>query len=109
MTAAGKRASVLWSRRARKDLCDIGDFIARDKPEAAARWVARVLDAADRVAVFPASGWVVPEIGRDDVREVILSAYRIVNRIRENDIIVLTVFEGHRRLPNMMDDDGDAG
>jgi hypothetical protein len=41
----------------------------------------------------------VPEIGRDDIREVLLRSYRIVYAIREGEIRVLTVFEGHRMLP----------
>ena len=66
---------VSWSRRARKGLCDICDFIARDKPGAAARQVATILDTANRAAMFPTSGRVVPEIGRDELREAILSTH----------------------------------
>jgi len=79
-------------------LHEIGDFIARDKPKAAARWVNRILDAVERVAVFPSSGRAVPEIGRDDIREIILEDYRIVYQICDDRIILLTVFEGHMRL-----------
>jgi len=79
-------------------LHEIGDFIARDKPKAAARWVNRILDAVERVAVFPSSGRAVPGIGRDDIREIVLEDYRIVYQIRDDRIIVLTVFEGHMRL-----------
>jgi hypothetical protein len=39
---------------------------------------------------------VVPELQRNDVREVFLRTYRIVYRIRKGTIDVLTVFEGHR-------------
>ncbi len=41
----------------------------------------------------------VPELGRDDVREVFLRSYRIVYRVGEDTVDVLTVFEGHRLLP----------
>jgi hypothetical protein len=40
-----------------------------------------------------------PEIGREDVREVFLRTYRIVYQARETGVVVLTVFEGHRRFP----------
>jgi addiction module RelE/StbE family toxin len=89
---------IWWARRARRDIREIGDFIARDKPKAAARWVNRIIDAVERVAVFPSSGRAVPEIGRDDIREIILEDYRIVYQIRDDRIIVLTVFEGHMCL-----------
>ena len=98
MTGPRSGAPIWWARRARRDLHEIGDFIARDKPKAAARWVNRITDAVERVAVFPSSGRAVPEIGRDDIREIIFEDYRIVYQIRDDRIIVLTVFEGHMRL-----------
>ncbi|EPX63753.1 hypothetical protein D187_006162 [Cystobacter fuscus DSM 2262] len=40
-----------------------------------------------------------PEIEREDIREVLLRSYRIVYRVGRGGIEVLTVFEGHRLLP----------
>jgi plasmid stabilization system protein ParE len=37
------RTAISWSQRARRDLHDIGDFIARDKPEAAALWIGKIM------------------------------------------------------------------
>ena len=99
MTAGGSDIPIWWSRRARRDVRKTGDFIARDKPEAAARWVHRIVGAVGRLALFPGSGRTVPEIGRDDVREIIFDGYRIVYQIHKDTITVLTVFEGHMRLP----------
>jgi len=42
---------------------------------------------------------VVPEFEGLDVREVFLRSYRIVYRVLEAEIHVLTVFEGHRQFP----------
>ena len=92
------RAAILWSERARIDLLEIGDFIARDKPQAAETWFGKVFNAIERTAVFPASGRIVPEFGRSDIREVILDNYRIVYQLGETSIIILTVFESHRSL-----------
>jgi len=47
---------------------------------------------------MPRSGRVVPELARDDVREVIVGNYRIVYRIEAEAIVILTVFEGHKLL-----------
>ena len=92
------KATILWSQRARRDLLEIGDFIARDKPEAAERWVGRVVDAVERTALFPTSGRIVPEVDREDVREVILDNYRVVYVVGNHQIVVVTVFESHRLL-----------
>ena len=91
-----RRKTISWSHRARRNLLDIGDFISHDKPEAASRWVAQIIEAVERTALFPTSGRVVPEIDRDDIREVVFDNYRIVYQVRDNQIIVLTVFESHR-------------
>lgn len=103
-----RRTSISWTHRARRDLFEIGDFIARDKPEAASRWVARIIEAVERSTLFPASGRIVPEVDREDIREIIVDHYRIVYQSRSNQIIVLTVFEGHRMLIDSMIEDNRA-
>jgi toxin ParE1/3/4 len=92
----------VWTDRALNDLEDIGDFIAADSPAAAERWVGGLMSAAEQAALAPLSGRRVPEIGRDDVREVIKRSYRIVYRVRPDSVDVLAVFEGHRRLPGRL-------
>ncbi|MBI2840667.1 MAG: type II toxin-antitoxin system RelE/ParE family toxin [Acidobacteria bacterium] len=91
--------TIRWTDRARNDLVEIGDFIARDNPDAAARWVEMLIKAVELASTFPPSGRVVPEIDRDDIREIIRHSYRIVYRVSAEAIDVLTVFEGHRLLP----------
>jgi len=89
-----------WTRRARRDLIEIGHYIARDKPEAVRRWADRLRKRAWAVAKQPRAGGQVPEIGRDDVREVLVGNYRIVFEIHKSEIRVLTVLEGHRLIPS---------
>ncbi|MFW5740274.1 MAG: type II toxin-antitoxin system RelE/ParE family toxin [Myxococcota bacterium] len=57
-------------------------------------------------AEVPLAGRRVPEIGRDDVRETFLRSFRIVYRVDEDSITVLTVFEGHRLLRESDVDEG---
>jgi plasmid stabilization system protein ParE len=76
-------------------LADIGRFIARDKPGAARRWVEML---RKRAAERPLAGRPVPELDREDLREVIVRGYRIVYRVSEDLVEVLAVFEGHRLL-----------
>ena len=88
-----------WSDHARRDLLAIGRYIARDNPRAARGWIEQLRERARQAAEDPLMGRVVPELGRDDVREVFLRSYRIVYRVGEDAVDVLTVFEGHRLLP----------
>ena len=92
------RLRVELAPQALLDLEDIADFIARDNPNAALRWVDRLVDCAQRVGALPRSGRVVPEIGDPNIREVRLRTYRIIYRIEARRVLVLTVIEGHRRL-----------
>ena len=85
--------------RARADLRAIDDYIAVDNPVAAADWIDRLVEKAEAAALYPLAGRVVPERQQYDVREVFVQTYRIVYRVRETGILVLTVFEGHRRFP----------
>ena len=90
---------VRWSHRAREDLLEIARFIGADDPGAARAWVEKLREQARRVASTPMAGRRVPELGRDDIREVLLRHYRIVYRVEPHGILVLTVFEGHRLFP----------
>jgi len=87
-----------WTERSRSDLLAIRRFIARDKPGAARAWLARLRHRALQAADLPSAGRKVPELGRDDVREVLERGYRIVYRVLEDEIHILTVFEGHKSL-----------
>jgi plasmid stabilization system protein ParE len=88
-----------WTLRAKNDLLSIGRFIARDHPAAARAFVAKLQVRARRAAKFPRSGRIVPELRREDVREVIEGNYRIVYRVTKVSVEVLTVFEGHHLFP----------
>ena len=97
--APGKAIGVYWTEKALADLEAIGDYIAADSPAAAMRWVEELMAAAKKASHTPRAGRRVPEIGRDDIREVIKRKYRIVYEVREFRLDVLTVFEGHRIFP----------
>jgi plasmid stabilization system protein ParE len=91
--------SVTWSREAGENLVDIEEFIARDSPERAVRFVDTLIDHAEAIlADNPRSGRVVPEISNPDMRELIYRGYRIVYRLKRDLPEILTVFEGHRLL-----------
>ncbi|MFV8756670.1 type II toxin-antitoxin system RelE/ParE family toxin [Nannocystaceae bacterium ST9] len=95
--------TLVWSEGAIADLEAIVDFIALDKPEAARRWAASLTSMAEQAAAIPFAGRQVPEYDRDDVREVIKRGYRVLYRVSVEQVEVLAVIEGHRRLPAILD------
>ena len=91
---------VIWSARAQRDLDAIYAYVARDTALAARNWITKLRQRARAVAAVPKVGRLVPEFEKLDVREVFVGSYRIVYQIEANCVRVLTVFEGHRLIPD---------
>ncbi len=87
-----------WTIRARRDLLAIGRYIARHDTGAARQWVERLRAQGRAAARRPLAGRRVPELRRNDIREMLLRNYRVVYRVHKGAVHILTVFEGHRRL-----------
>lgn len=91
-------AEVRWTAQAADDLEAIADFIAADSPQYARLFAMDVLAAVGRLANFPNSGRVVPEIKDPGIREILLGSYRIVYRVKGDLVELLTVYHGARLL-----------
>lgn len=90
---------VRWTDQAADDLKAIREFIERDSPRYGRLVAERIFDATQRLEVFPLSGRIVPEVGRADVREIVLGEYRIVYRLKGETALLLTVFRSSRLFP----------
>ena len=88
---------ITWSEPALADLDAIHDYIARDSPPYAERFVQRLIAAADPLMDFPELGRVVPE-GDGRHREVLVAPYRILYRVANDEVFVVTVIHGARDL-----------
>lgn len=88
---------VEWSPLALDRVSDIASFIARDNPAAAERWINELFDAVERLAEFPESGRIVPEVGVQRIRELIFGAYRVIYSVR-GKVEILTVRRGSQML-----------
>lgn len=89
-------AQITWSRHALRDIDAIAEFIGKDSPASAAILVASLIEASFRIAEFPMSGWIIPEIGRPTRREMIVGPYRLMYRIAGRRIWVTAVVHGAR-------------
>jgi plasmid stabilization system protein ParE len=88
---------VVWTEYAYAQLDDAMAFIARDRPETAMAWLELILDAGASLTEFPNRGRIVPESAREDVRELIISPYRLIYR-RDADDVTITMVSHERRL-----------
>ena len=91
-------AQVRWTPQAADDLEAICLFIARDSEQLAGIFADRVLQATDRLAIYPRLGRVVPGLGIDNIREIIVGSYRVIYRIQQDAVQLLTLHHGARTL-----------
>lgn len=88
-----------WTEQAVADVRSIRQFIERDSPRYGRLVAERLVEATERIPVFPESGRVVPELGENSVRELIVGAYRIVYRLEGEAAVLLTVFRSSQLFP----------
>ncbi|MCU1349091.1 MAG: type toxin-antitoxin system RelE/ParE family toxin [Acidobacteria bacterium] len=89
---------VIWSPRAVDRAYREAQYIAKDKPDAALHWLDGLFEATNRLAVFPESGHVVPEIALPEFRQIIYRSHRVIYRIEPKRIAILTVRRSKRLL-----------
>jgi plasmid stabilization system protein ParE len=90
---------IFWSPLSIKRVQEISDYIAMDSPIAALNWVDALFDKVEILKVGAEIGRKVPELNRNDVRELIFGNYRIIYRILKNKIAILTVRHFKQILP----------
>ena len=82
---------IIWSPDAVDSVRDIATYIALDKPIIAREWAEKIFDKVEVLSDFPETGRVVPEIGRNEIRELIHGRYRIIYKIELKEILILTI------------------
>ncbi len=90
---------IIWSPLAINRASEIADYIARDKPTAAKRWINEVFIKVEQLKSSPQVGRVVPEISDNKFRELIYGNYRIIYRTEIKQISILTIRHGKQILP----------
>jgi len=92
-------SAVLWAGPALRELEAALDYIAEDNPEAAERLGRKLHAAVGRLAEFPDSGRVVPELGDPLLREVIHEPFRVIYERGRVGVRVLAVVRAEQQ-PN---------
>lgn len=90
---------VHWTDTAQAHLHAIYEYIARDSQRNALRFVDRVTRKSRTIGTWPESGSIVPEYDSPEIREVFEKSYRIVYRILADQIDIVAVIHGARKLP----------
>jgi len=91
--------NIVWSPLAVDRASEIAVYIAQDKPSAAEKWIKTVFSKVEQLKSFPEMGRIVPELGNNQLRELIYGNYRIIYRIGAEQISILTIRHGNQILP----------
>ena len=86
-----------YSADAKQDLKEIAAFIARDKPDAARRWVDKLREKCRLIANNPTIGDSRPELG-EGIRSSYLGSYVIYFRQSDGFVDVVRVIRGDRDM-----------
>ena len=92
------RRRIHWRPDALRDLDVIAEYISRDAPVTARRWVNRMKRAVRRLPDSPHRVVYEPARPREDIHELVVGNYKVVFLVTDKLIDVLMVFDG-RRLP----------
>lgn len=97
---------IVWSPLALERVEDTARYIAEDNPDAAVRWVEELFATVERLADFPESGRMVPEVGSPRIRELIFGAYRVIYSTKDQ-VDILTVRRSSQllRMSELGDDE----
>jgi addiction module RelE/StbE family toxin len=90
---------VHWTLNAIRHLTNIYEYIALNSPTYARRMVDRITRRSEQISTQPLSGRKVPEYEAEDIRELIEKPYRIIYRVKQDQIDVLAVIHGAQILP----------
>ena len=80
-----------WSPLALDRALEAKAYIAADNPAAADKWAAGLVGSVMKLERHPKSGRIVPEVGREEYRELVYGNYRVIYRFSAETVTILTV------------------
>jgi plasmid stabilization system protein ParE len=89
---------LTWSPLASEQVDDAVAYIAADDPAAALAWLERLLERVKALTAYPDSGRVVPELQREDIREIVVSPYRVMYRRGAEAVEIAAIRHGARQF-----------
>lgn len=95
-------AEVIWTQSAKSDLIQIGDYIALDKPRAAAKLVSNIMDSVALLGQFPESGRYPSELPSGAIRELIIPPCRVFYRYSQQTVFILHIMREEQQFRRYM-------
>jgi len=100
-----QKYKVIWADVAEDDLKNIVEYIADDSLSNAQKVFDKITEKASGLYILPERGRLVPELKDQGIllyRELIHSPWRIIYRISENKVYVLSVIDSRRNIEDVL-------
>ena len=89
---------IVWTEPTSTDLENIKNFIKKDSDYFAEIFPLKIIKAVDVLEDNPEIGRIVPEFNKKYIREIIFKNYRIIYKIYNDAVYILTVIHSARDL-----------
>jgi toxin ParE1/3/4 len=96
---------VVWSNAAENDLRNIIEYIADENPSNAFKIFRSIKKKASMLFTLPERGRILPDLRGQGIlqyREIIISPWRILYRISERNVYVLSVLDSRRNIEDIL-------
>lgn len=97
---------IFLTRGTERDLTEIHRYVAAsDAAARAPRFLDRILEAAEGLASLPERGQVPAELealGVREYRQVVVGAYRLIYRVRDERVYVYVIADGRRNMQALL-------
>ena len=96
---------VFWTDVAENDLKDIIGYISIRNPYNAQKILKKIKSNAPNLYTFPERGRIVPELqeqGISQYRELIISPWRLIYRIAEKEVYVLSLLDSRQNVEDIL-------
>lgn len=100
-----RKHEVFWARVAEDDLISILKYIHFDNPVAAKDNLQKIKSKASSLNRFPQRGRIVAELkeqGISQYRELIIAPWRIIYRISDSSVYVLSVIDSRQNVEDIL-------
>ena len=100
-----KTYKINWANVSENDLIDIIEYISIESPADALKILQKIKKMASSLHSLPERGHVVPELQDQGIlayREIVIPPWRIIYRISDNDVYVLTVLDARRNVEDIL-------
>jgi len=96
---------IKWAEVAENDLKSIIEYIAEDSPVNALKTLKKIKKKASSLYTLPERGRIVPELQDQGIliyRELIIPPWRIIYRISEMKVYVLSVLDSRQNVEDIL-------